>query len=889
MEKDSKFQYLGTTGTTLFGPGFGFLECFMKQSMSVLILSLVFTALASSSFGQKGRLLSEKSIVKQEAVVISAAEAYSDGNGVFIRWQTDQETSNLGFYVYRIDGTGKQRIGDNIVAGSAMRYGLQKTIYGEQYSTFDPAGQMTAQYVIESVELNGKRTSTAPIFTKYVADISPLAGATSSDLIKQRIEANPIVSTSDLVYSKELQTAIDDNTQTADPNTQRWVATQPGARIGVRQTGIYRVTRAQLQLAGFNVNGDPALWQLYTDGIEQSIIIGPNADYIDFYGRGIDTVESDTRIYYLVTGPTAGKRMATVGLRPSFSTVKAPNYDQSVSVKERVNYLNQILNGDAENYWGKVIVPPNATTFNFNLTSVDTNAASARVVVRLQGFSTTSHAVNVMLNGQAIGQATGSGTDPYSFDTVVPASALIDGQNSLQMSALGSGDTSFFDSVGVTYKRRYVATQNRLSFTTQNYKGAKIEGFSSANIRIFDITNDGDPMQLNGAVVTPNGSTFDANLPAYRPRAVFAVEDSGILQPFSVSPNNPSTLSTTAHNANLVIISYKDFLTQAHAWADYRRGQGLSVEVVDAEDIYDEFNYGVLSANSVRDFLNYAKNNWQTPPQYVLLIGDGTYDPRNYEGTGYWDLVPVKIVNTVYFETASDDALVDFNDDGLAEIAIGRIPARTSAMVTNALSKTILFEQISITQTLSRGAVFTYDMPLGYDFQAMSGRLRDQLPAGTPNTMIGRGDTGALTMLVNAVNAGPYIVNWSGHGSSGSWAGNAGYFTINTVPQLTNNTQPTVFTMLTCLNGFFQGATNISLAEALLNSQTGGAVAAWASSGDTTPDVQEVMATRFYQQIGLGNIPRMGDLILDAKTVVPGGHDVRLSWVLIGDPMLKVR
>ena len=67
------------------------------------------------------------------------------------------------------------------------------------------------------------------------------------------------------------------------------------------------------------------------------------------------------------------------------------------------------------------------------------------------------------------------------------------------------------------------------------------------------------------------------------------------------------------------------------------------------------------------------------------------------------------------------------------------------------------------------------------------------------------------------------------------------------------------------------------------------AVSAWSSSGLTTPDIQEVMATRFYKQIGAGNITRLGDLINDAKTVISGGRDVKLSWVLLGDPMLKMK
>jgi len=108
---------------------------------------------------------------------------------------------------------------------------------------------------------------------------------------------------------------------------------------------------------------------------------------------------------------------------------------------------------------------------------------------------------------------------------------------------------------------------------------------------------------------------------------------------------------------------------------------------------------------------------------------------------------------------------------------------------------------------------------------------------------------------------------------------------------LSNGNNLSVFTLLTCLNGYFvQPAIGFeSLAEVLLKAQNGGAAAVWASTGETTPDIQEIMATRFYQQLALGNIKRLGDLVNDAKTVVNAGRDVRLSWVLLGDPMLKVR
>jgi hypothetical protein len=140
--------------------------------------------------------------------------------------------------------------------------------------------------------------------------------------------------------------------------------------------------------------------------------------------------------------------------------------------------------------------------------------------------------------------------------------------------------------------------------------------------------------------------------------------------------------------------------------------------------------------------------------------------------------------------------------------------------------------------------------------------------------------------LVNEMNNGRFYVNYSGHGSTGGWQNLN--FNIGHVQLLTNVNGLSIYTMLTCLNGYFAGPSS-SMAEVLLNSTTGGAVAAWGSTAETTPDIQQTMGVRFYNQVGVGQITRLGDLIVDAKTVVGGGRDVRLSWVLIGDPMLKTR
>jgi len=79
-------------------------------------------------------------------------------------------------------------------------------------------------------------------------------------------------------------------------------------------------------------------------------------------------------------------------------------------------------------------------------------------------------------------------------------------------------------------------------------------------------------------------------------------------------------------------------MAASNTWADYRRsapGGGFNVEVVDVADIYDEYSYGLMSGDAVREFLQHVYQDWtsQVPgKKYVLLVGDASYDPKNFKG-----------------------------------------------------------------------------------------------------------------------------------------------------------------------------------------------------------------------------------------------------------------
>ncbi|MGI8495282.1 MAG: C25 family cysteine peptidase [Pyrinomonadaceae bacterium] len=865
-----------------------------KVSFALAALSLILSAGFSASaqkikstgktFETDARVRVEKSPVK-----FAKLEAYTDGQGVWLNWQMAVETNNLGFTVNRARGKSEAGVTVNagLISGAYLELG-EASATNRKYSYYDAAGDSNSTYTIETINLNGERSGSRRISVQTIADISALAGASSGAMKAAAASAKPITESAVNDLPSDLKSEVAQNAPQADAARQLWVAAQPGVKIGVRDDGFYRVTRAQLQTGGFDVNAPTALWQLYANGVEQSINVDANGDYIEFYGRGIDTSESDTQSYYLLVGDTNGRRIGTTYRRQIGGRILSAGFAQTYVKKERFVYSSNFLNGDAENFFGTLVTNSGAVV-NPYLSGVDFSTPNTGIDLTIQGLTTTAHQTVVALNGHELGTINFEGRNSATVHYDVPTAYLAEGGNGLRLTTLGSGDIILFDTIKVNYRHKYRVEGKSLLFFTQNYRATYVENFSSPNVRIFDITNAENPSVISGLSVEPNNGTYRVYLPSYRGRVMFAVEDSGFYTA-TVSPNTPSTLTTTNHNADLVIITYKTWASQANDWAAYRRAQGMSVEVVNVEDIYDEYSFGALSSLSIRNFLQYAVSNWQTAPKYVLLIGDATYDPKNYTHNGYNSFIPTRLVDTVYTESGSDDWLADFNGDGLTELAIGRIPARDGAFVAQQLAKATAFEAALAANGLTqRGAIFASDVPNGYDFQGLSERVRQQLPQTVSSVAINRAEADAPTRLVSEINTGRFTVNYSGHGTTNGWNG----FFGNTNALALTNDNLSIFTMLTCLNGYFispyQDTASQSLSEALLASDKG-AVASWASSGLTTPDVQEVMATRFYQQLGsAGNTMRLGDLVKDAKTEISYGRDVRLSWVLLGDPTLKVK
>jgi hypothetical protein len=86
-------------------------------------------------------------------------------------------------------------------------------------------------------------------------------------------------------------------------------------------------------------------------------------------------------------------------------------------------------------------------------------------------------------------------------------------------------------------------------------------------------------------------------------------------------------------------------------------------------------------------------------------------------------------------ETGSDDSLADFNNDGLAEMAIGRLPVRSSDDAAAMVSKILAYERSSE----SEGVLLVSDIGDTYDFEDASARLRALIPPDVRVESIDRG------------------------------------------------------------------------------------------------------------------------------------------------------
>jgi len=833
-------------------------------------------------------------------VDLIAFNATGYDNGVYLEWKTGFEVNNLGFRVYRDQGGQRVLLNQQVLAGSALVAGSAAIGAGRSYSLWDSAteGNVDAQYWLEDIDLNGQSSWHGPIHTKQIGG-KPHASSQAESLsqIGQRgaVDATHVVEA-----VAQLPRAIQSSASQVSVQ-QASLASERGVKIGVRRAGWYRLSQAELIGAGLDPKTDPRTLRLFVDGTELPIKVAGQGDgrfdsndSVEFYGLGLNTPSTDTRVYWLTAGTQAGLRISKGALAKGYPSGESFAY--TVERRDRTIYFSALKNGDEENFFGAV-VSGNELEQRVTLNNVASTARDPGVIeLSLQGVTTMPHEVSVSLNGSSIGRVVFNGQAKAQEKIEVTHAMLQEGENVIALESLnGPSDISLVDFIRITYQHGYRAENNALSFTAKSGQTTTVNGFSSSDVRVFDVTDERNVRELgvsieqakDGYAATVTASGVGLGTPGMSERKLLALTDQRALSATSVKANTPSHLLDANNAADFIIIVGVGLVDSLRPLAELRRKQGLVSAVVDIEDVYDELSFGNKSPESIRDFISYAVKSWRVRPRFVLFAGDASYDARNYLGFGDNDLVPTKLVDTVYMETASDDWLADFDNDGIAEVSIGRLPVRTAEEAAVVVGKLIAYEKSSPSNEVALVA----DSNDGFDFEQASTSLREFLPPGLRVSEIFRSrtdDATARTQLLEAINRGEKIVNYTGHGSVNVWRGNL--LTGADAELFTNGDRLSLFVTMTCLNGYFQDAMNDSLGESLLKAEKGGAVAVWASSAMCLPEQQALMNRELYRLLfsGTNRGATLAELMGQAKRAVRDA-DIRRSWILLGDPTMRLK
>jgi hypothetical protein len=830
------------------------------------------------------------------AVELDWFRAFRQGDQVRLEWQTGREVDNLGFHIHReVDGK-RERITESIIAGSALLTGPGAVLSaGQSYAFRDqapPSGDVT--YWLEDLDLDGTTQLHGPVRPVSIVRSGSIVAVTAPLLLENL--APPLSGSASGRPLPLFSSGSPVRTGPPAPLPVQWeLAGQPAVKIAIARDGWYRIRRADLAGADPKLLAtDPRRLRLLVEGREQAIrVVGEEdgrfdpEDAIEFFGRGADTLWTDRRVYWLVAGSTPGRRMAKqAGARTGRLLDHLP---MTVERRDRSLYFAALKNGPAPNFFGPLVtqagVEPTLDVHHL-LPSV---GAAVELELRLQGVTSGEHRVSVHLNDHFLGQVELRGQEAAFGRFTVRADQVTEGPNTVKLVAeAGEKDVTAVDFLRLRYPHGLEADGGQVA--AEMTAGSTLRlARTGGRTQAFDVSHADSPVEL-ALAEDPKGSdgaVWLITAPGERGerRAILVVNDDGVRTPAALEPNRISSWHGQENVGELIMMGPRAFLEGAEALRVARERQGWKVALVDVEDVYDEFGFGQKGPEAIRRFLRHAQEHWRKKPEAVLLVGDGSLDPRNHLGLGGKDVIPAPTIAAQHLETASDDWYVDFDEDGLPDLPIGRLPVRTVAEARWVAARIAGYVPREGSTSEDR-VVLVADADPRYDFAGLSRGLREALGDGTPVVEVFRGELDEnLTRrrLWEAFEFGPRLVNYLGHGSTGTWSG--GLLDARSVATLRTRTSPLVVSM-TCLNGFFHDVYSTSLAEALLNANHNanhdGALAVIASSGLTTVVGQTAFNRELVRQVVREGQP-LGVALQRAKaaTLDP---DVRRTFMLFGDP-----
>ena len=732
------------------------------------------------------------------------------------------------------------------------------------------------------------------------------------------------------------------------------LATGKWVKIRVPKNGVYKITNSELSRMGFT---DPSKVRLFgcgghilpetniasiTDDL-QEVPLWRNKGNLLFYANGTIkwTYKSNVFVheqncysqysYYFLNQTDGVEPMAfpVNDTLPSTGVTYTTFSDYALYEKEEYSLCA----------FGRVLLDGNdyssGRTKQYKFSLPGAVSVRARVAVSFGSNATSASSVVVNVDEKQIGTLAVGAASSMDKGTIVSGEYMTNnaiGENvtvTLKHNASSNSINGFLDYIRINYTRDLA-----LYGTYTNFRGSAYNGNANFKIatdkpgvKVWRVTTPSEITEYPG---TYADGYYTVTAPDSYNEELVAVDINANFPSVEVVGAVPNQNLHSLGQMDMVIIVPSNglFVAQAERIAQmHRETDSLSVAVVTAQQVYNEFSSGTPDATAYRRFMKMFYDRAATPaeaPKYLLLMGDAYADNRLITKRNYRQddlLLCYQSQNSVstttsyvledYFAFLDDNEGSSHKTDKI-DISVGRIPAHTLAELTPVVDKIINYAKNAEAGSWQNNIVLLADdgdtdNPNSHmrDAENIASIVNNNFPSfmlrriywdDYPVVKLATGNSyPAVTAAIKEqLNDGALIVNYSGHGSPNLLSHEMAWKAAN-MAECTSSRLPLWVTASCDISPFDLGDGSLG-EEAILN--PGGAAVALFTTTRTVFQGQNLLINKQFMRNVLmrddkGRASTLGDAMRKAKvTLISGSSDLsenKLQYVLLGDPALRLK
>lgn len=734
----------------------------------------------------------------------------------------------------------------------------------------------------------------------------------------------------------------------------RWV------KIAVSQSGVYKLTYEEIASMGlepsgvrlYGYGGKPLSQDFqapYTDDLPEVAIfmekgsdgVFSAGDYILFYAeatvgwrysqaKGFSRFRnpySDKGYYFLTSKADEGRRISAAESPAGLSLVETVSSFQDIALHEKD--LTSIAKGGQEFFGEQMTASKPEVQVSFDARNL---LPGEPIKAKISVISTAIYQANlgVYANGAFVSQfpltpRNNNGYDKGAETLKELSHTPTETPNALTYRLIlgNSSNETYLNYIELTTKNRLSISGDEFYFrhipaTISTTEATKmlVEGATQAT-QFWQIT---DPTNITRyPTATEQGKTSLLVPNDSERREFLAVNTKGNFPKPEILGEVANQNLHALPQADMVIITHRDFTAEAERLANFHRNHdGITTHVVDAEKIFNEFSSGTPDATAYRRLMKmfYDRSTQRgTPPRWLLLFGDGSYDNRRIESINpdqhrLLTYQAANSLNTILAYTSDDyfayldDTTKAMTTEAEMDIAVGRLPVMNATQAKTVVDKTIHYAQNTLKGDWKNRMLFVADDGDDNIHVSDCDQVAELTQSLNQDVLVRKlyldaykqetfSSTESYPMveqiLDNYIKQGVLMINYMGHGSHLNWA-NEKILTTGKIQAMVNDKYP-IYVTATCDFSAYDQAED-SGGELLLWNSSGGTMALITTTRTVYTDGNKGLnlnlSTNLFKRDPQSNLPlTIGEILTRSKnsqTHTPN----KFAFALLGDPALRL-